>query len=217
VQAAVHAAGIKPVSQNRALGQEEPERPLPGGRSPLDGRHDAAGAVYGSDTVSNPPVRRPLAGRGSEKGRAAIHYRCPARYEGWACPSDERCNGQARYGLAVRLPCPRGLRRFPPTPRATKQLERLYKGRTASERGNARVTIFWGAAEGNVTGARRFHAWVGTVRVVPVGLAALLASAPRWEGALGQTRLGPIAQALRAAGAASPGSAAGVGGGCVEE
>ena len=101
--------------------------------------------------------------------------------------------------MAVRIPCDLDLRRFPPIPRATKQFERLYKGRTASERVNARLKIFWGADDGNVTGARRFHALVGVVMVVHVGLGTLLASAPRWEGRLGCTRLGPIAQALPAA------------------
>jgi hypothetical protein len=214
VHAALHTAGIKPVIHNRALGKGDQERPLPGGRYPLNVVHDEAGTVFCHDMVPNPPVRRPMACIGYEKDREAIKYRCPARQEGWTCPSDARCNGQTRYGLTVRIPCALDLRRFPPIPRATKQFERLYKGRTASERVNARLKIFWGADDGNVTGARRFHAWVGTVLVVHVGLATLLAGAPRWEGTLGQTRLGPIAQALRAAGAVdAPASAAGVGSG----
>ena len=65
------------------------------------------------------------------------------------------------------------------------------------ERVNARLKIFWGADDGNVTGARRFHAFVGVVMVVQVLFATLLAKAPRWEGTLGQTRLGPVAEALR--------------------
>ena len=89
------------------------------------------------------------------------------------------------------------LRRFPPIPRGTKEFERLYKGRTAVERVNARLKIFWGADDGNVTGSRRFHAFVGAVMVVHLVFAALLAKAPRWEGTLGQTRLGPVAEALR--------------------
>jgi len=35
------------------------------------------------------------------------------------------------------------------------------------------------------------------VMIVHIGLATLLASAPRWEGTLGKTRLGPIQKALR--------------------
>jgi hypothetical protein len=53
-----------------------------------------------------------------------------------------------------------------------------------------------GADDGNVTGARRFHAFVGAVRVVHLVFATPLAKAPRWEGTLGQTRLGPVAEAL---------------------
>jgi len=61
----------------------------------------------------------------------------------------------------------------------------------------SRLKIFWGADDGNIRGSRRFHAFVGAVMVVHIGLATLLASAPRWEGTLGKTRLGPIQKALR--------------------
>ena len=47
------------------------------------------------------------------------------------------------------------LRRFPSLPRATKLFERLYKGRTAVERLNARLKIFWGIDDGQVYGAVR--------------------------------------------------------------
>jgi hypothetical protein len=201
VHATLQRAGIKPLIQNRALWKEEPERVLPGQRYPLHLVHDEAGTVYCYDQQSQPPVRHRMAYIGYEKDRQALKYRCPARHEGWTCPSDARCNGTRTAGLAVRIPCELDLRRFPPIPRATKQFERLYKGRTAVERVNARLKLFWGADDGNVTGARRFHAWLGTVLVVHVGLAVLLASAPRWEGRLGWTRLGPIAQALQRAGA----------------
>ena len=65
------------------------------------------------------------------------------------------------------------------------------------ERVNARRKIFWGADDGNVTGARRFHGFVGAVMVVQLVFATLLAQAPRGQGTLGQTRLGPLAKALR--------------------
>jgi hypothetical protein len=110
---------------------------------------------------------------------------------------EEVCNAGKSYGLTVRVPQEIDLRRFPPIPRATKQFERLYKGRTAAERVNARLKLFGGADDGTVTGTRRFHAFVGAVLVVHLGLATLLASAPRWEGRQGQTRLSPIAAALQ--------------------
>jgi hypothetical protein len=125
-----------------------------------------------------------------------VKYRGPARHEDWDCPSDERCNAGRDWGLTARVPCELDLRRFPPIPRATKEFERLYKGRTAVARVNARLKIFWGADDGNVTGARRFQALVGTVLVGQRVFATLLAKAPRWEGTLGQTRLSPIAEAL---------------------
>jgi hypothetical protein len=188
---------IKPVIQNRALWREEPERPLPGDRAPRHVVHDEAGTVYCYDTLSDPPVRHPMACAGSEKDRGTIKYRCPARHEGWACPSQAKCDAGRSYGLQVRIPCELDLRRFPPIPRATQQFERLYRGRTAVERVNARLKIFWGADDGNIVGARRFHAFVGAVMVVHLTFATLLAQAPRWEGTLGQTRLGPVAKALR--------------------
>jgi hypothetical protein len=191
------AHGIKPVIQNRAQWKEEPERPLPGGRYPLHLVHDESGTVFCYDTVSGPPVRHQMSYVGYDRGRGTVKYRCPARHEGWDCPSEDRCNTGKSYGLAVRIPCALDLRRFPPIPRATKEFERRYRGRTAAERVNARLKIFWGADDGNVTGARRFHAFVGVILVVHLLLATLLAKAPRWEGTLGQTRLGPVAEALR--------------------
>ena len=197
VHETLHSHGIKPVIQNRALWQTEPERVLPGGRFPLHLVHDEAGTVYCYDTVSDPPVRHRMSYIGHDPDRGTVRYRCPAVHEGIPCPSQEKCNRGKSYGLTARIPCALDLRRFPPVPRATQASERLYKGRTAAERVNARLKIFWGADDGNVTGSRRFHAFVGVVMVVHLVFAVLLAQAPRWEGTLGQTRLGPVAEALR--------------------
>ena len=106
------------------------------------------------------------------------------------------CNAGKSYGLTVRVPRDIDLRRFPVLPRATKKFERLYKGRTAVERVNARLKIFWGADDGNITGSRRFFALLGIILVVHAGFATLLAMAPRRTGTLGQTKLTPIAKAL---------------------
>jgi Transposase DDE domain/Transposase domain (DUF772) len=219
VHEALAEQGIKPVIQHQAHWPKDGEQEkVVGGRVPLNVVYDEAGTVHCYDTTSAPPVRQPMACIGYEKDRQAIKYRCPARQQGWDCPSDSKCNAGKKLGLAVRIDCTLDWRRFPPIPRATQQFERRYKGRTASERVHARLKLFWGADDGNVTGARRFHAWVGAVLVVHLGLALLLAAAPRWEGRLGGTRLGPIAQALAAAvadgatGGAGP-AAAGAGAG----
>jgi hypothetical protein len=195
----LHQEGIKPLIRNRALWKEEPfERPIPGpaGRYPLNVLHDEAGTIYCYDVTSNPPVRHRMAYMGYEKDRGTLKYRCPARHEGWSCVNDERCNAGKEFGLIVRVPCELDLRRFPPIPRATLQFEKRYKGRTAVERVNARMKIFWGVDDGNITGARRFHAYVGAVMVICVAFATLLAKTPRREGSMGDTRLGPIALAL---------------------
>jgi len=189
--------GIQPVIQNRALWKGEPERMLPGHDGTSNIVYDEAGTVYCYDKVSDPPVRQRMAYIGHEPARGTVKYRCPARHGGWHCPSHKRCNARKKYGKTVRVKCELDLRRFPPIPRATKQFERLYKGRTAVERVNGRFKIFWGADDGNVTGAPRFHAHVAVVLLVHLGLATLLAMAPRRAGVLGQTRLTPVARALR--------------------
>ena len=193
----LHAAGIKPLIENRALWKSEPERMLPGhtGRSNLV--YDESGTVYCYDKVSNPPVRHRMAYVGHEAKRGTLKYRCPARHEGWTCPSDARCNEGLRYGVVARIKSELDLRRFPPIPRATKQFERLYNGRTAVERVNARLKLYWGADDGNVIGARRFHAMAGMVLLVHLAMATTLARTGRSETkTLGGTRLGPIAKAL---------------------
>ena len=69
------------------------------------------------------------------------------------------------------------LRRFPPIPRTTKEFERRYKGRTAVERVNARLKLFWGADDGNVKGAARFHGHVASIMLVHAAIATFLAPA----------------------------------------
>ena len=190
--------GISPLVQMRSLWKTDLERMLPGHDGNSNVVYDEAGTIYCYDKVSAPPVRRAMAYIGHEAARGTLKYRCPACHGGLQCPSFERCNAGKSYGKTVRVKREIDLRRFPPIPRATKTFEREYKGRTAVERVNARMKIFWGADDGNVTGAERFHANVGVVMLVHIGLATLLAASPRREGTLGQTRLSPIAQALQA-------------------
>jgi hypothetical protein len=184
----------------KPLGVEgEPERPLPGGRLPRQLVHDEARTVFCYDTVSASPGRHKMSNVGYEESQGTVRYRCPTQHEGWECPSDVKYNPGLDWGLRARIPCTLDLRRFPPIPRATKEFERLYRGRTPVDGVNTQLKIFWGADDGDVTGARRFHAFVGAVMVVQVMFATLLAQVPGWEGRLGQTRLGPVAEALRQA------------------
>jgi len=194
--------GIRPLIQMRHLWQTEPERMLPGhdGSSNIVYKED--GTIYCYDKVSEPPVRHRMAYIGSEPERQTLKYRCPARHEGWDCPMTTTCNAGKSYGKTVRVDRALDPRRFPSLPRATKKFERMYKGRTAVERLNARLKIFWGVDDGNVTGSRRFVAQVGVVLAVHVAFATLLAAAPRREGTLGKIGLSPIAAALRAQAAA---------------
>lgn len=189
--------GIKAVIENRSLWKEETERMLPGHDGTSNIVYDEAGTVYCYDRVSEPMVRHRMAYIGYEPLRETIKYRCPAKHEGWECPMSAVCNAGKSYGKTVRVPREIDLRRFPAIPRATKKFERLYCGRTAVERVNARLKVFWGVDDGNIAGARRFVAEVGAVMVVHATFATLLAMAPRREGTLGKMRLSPIARALR--------------------
>lgn len=192
----LHDEGIKAIIQNRNFKLEEPEKVL-GGRTPLNIVYDQAGTVFCYDKASATPVRHAMAYIGHEAERGTLKYRCPARHQGWKCASDVICNGDRGYGLTVRVKQESDLRRFPSVPRATKQFERLYAGRTAVERVNGRLKIFWGIDDGQVYGARRFHAHVGAVMVVHLAFATLLAQTARAEGSYGGMKLSPIAKALR--------------------
>jgi hypothetical protein len=194
----LNRAGIAPIIQNRSLwdaGKREEVLPGRDGRSNVV--YDEAGTVYCYDQASDPPVRHRMAYIGSEKSRGTLKYRCPAAHEGWECPMSPVCNAGKTYGMTVRVKREIDFRRFPPVPRATKKFERLYKGRTAVERVNGRVKLFWGADDGNIAGSSRFYAFLGTIMVVHIGMATLLAAAPRREGTLGKASFGPIAKALR--------------------
>ncbi len=217
VHGLLSGTGITPLIQMRHLWQTEPERMLPGhdGSSNIVYKED--GTIYCYDKVSEPPVRHRMAYIGHEPQRQTLKYRCPARHEGWDCPMTTICNAGKSYGKTVRVDRQLNPRRFPSLPRATKKFERMYKGRTAVERLNARLKVFWGVDDGNLTGSRRFVAPVGVVLAVHGAFATLLATAPRREGTLGKIRLSPIAAALRAPAAAKqPQSAAQVEGGHAE-
>lgn len=198
VHALLKRRKIRPVIRNRCMWNDERERVLEG--AGIDNVvYDEAGTVYCYDMVSNPPVRHQMAYIGHEPSRGTLKYRCPAEHESWRCACSKRCNRGKSYGMTVRVKQETNLRRFPDIPRATKKFERLYKGRTASERVIARSKIFWGVDDGNVGGGASFHANVGIVMVVHLGLATLLARAPRRDPKrrLGQTRLSSVAKALQ--------------------
>ncbi len=202
----LNQAEITPVIQIRALWKTEPERMLPGHDGTSNVVYDELGTIYCYDKVSEPPIRHKMSFIGHEPERETLKYRCPAKHEGWECPMSPVCNAGKSYGKTVRVPREVDLRRFPALPRATKKFERMYKGRTAVERVNARLKLFWGVDDGNVKGSRRFVTQVGVVMAVHAAFATLLASAPRREGTLSPTSLSPVAEALRAAVAAKAAS-----------
>ena len=187
---------IKPVIQIRNCWQNQTEKLVPGQEQRGNIVHDEAGTVFCVDTTGETPVKHKMAYVGHEADRGTLKYRCPARHENWNCPMSAICNAGKSYGLTVRVKQDTDLRRFPPIPRATKKFEELYKGRTAVERANARLKVFWGADDGNISGGARFHGLFSTVMIVHATFAKLLAAAPRHGGVLNQTRLSTISQAL---------------------
>jgi hypothetical protein len=194
----LHQAGVKPLIQNRCCWPKDGEQEkVIGGRVPLHVVHDEAGSVYCYDTVSQVPVRRRMSYAGHEKSRGTLKYRCPAKVEGFVCASDSKCNAGKSYGMTVRVPQEIDWRRFPSIPRASRQFERLYKGRTSVERVNDRLKVWWGIDDGNVVGSRRFCAHVAAVLIVHLAFATLLAKAQRSEGSFGTMKLTPIAKKLR--------------------
>jgi hypothetical protein len=197
VHAMLKRHGVRPVIQQRSMWEDKETRLLEGAGIG-NVCYDEAGTLYCYDMVSDPAVCHRMAYIGHEPSRGTLKYRCPAEHESWRCPSSKRCNAGKRYGMTVRVKQELDLRRFPPIPRATKKFERLYKGRSAVERVNARLKVFWGVDDGNVGGGASFHANVGVVMVVHIGLATLLAGARRRDPKrrLGQTRLSPVAKAL---------------------
>jgi Transposase DDE domain/Transposase domain (DUF772) len=197
VHAVLSGKGITPLIEMRGLWQTDPERMLPGHDGTSNVVYTEDGTIYCYDKVSDPPVRHKMSYIGHEPERETVKYRCPAKHEGWECPMSTICNAGKSYGKTVRVPRGVDPRRFPSLPRATKKFERMYKGRTAVERVNARLKVFWGMDDGNVTGSRRFFAQVGVALAVHAVFATLLASAPRREGTLGKINLSPIARALR--------------------
>lgn len=193
----LHERDIKPVIQNRTCWPKEGEQEkVIGGRVPLHVVHDEAGTVYCYDTTGVVPIRRAMSYAGHEKDRGTLKYRCPAKVEGFTCGSEAKCNAGKSYGMTVRVDQEIDLRRFPSIPRSTPSFERLYKGRTAVERVNDRMKVFWGLDDGNVVGARRFCAHVSAVLVIHLACATLLAKAQRKEGSFGTLRLSPIAKKL---------------------
>lgn len=197
VHALLQARHVRPLIEIRSMWKDEQDRPLPGSEeSPAPLYYDEAGTVFCYDMTTEKPVRHPMAYVGYEKDRQCLKYRCPARQQNWRCPSERRCNQGRAWGLTLRVPQEQDLRRFPSIPRATQKFERLYNGRTSVERVNARLKVFWGADDGNVTGAARFWANVSTVMLVHLAFATLLAKTPRRDGTLGKLRLSPIQKAL---------------------
>jgi hypothetical protein len=182
------------VIQVRALWQEEKEKPL---RVGLPVVYDETGTAFCYDTVRDPPVKRPLACIGLGEGARDGERAGPGEARGPALPEP----GEVHRGEGVRADGAGPVRRRPATLPGHWPCDAAVRaalpGSDGGGAGERPAEGLWGVDDGNVNGARRFHAQVGVVRVVHRALARWLAMQPRWEGGpLGQMNLSPIAQAL---------------------
>jgi len=129
---------IRPVFALRDTAQDgEDGEPLEGARNVLLGDD---GQVYCYATDKGKTVKQAMRAWGFEVKRGALKYRCPAAVLGTDCPEREKC-GASRYGRVVRVKNHLDWRRFGPVARGTPQWKRLYAGRTACERVNARLKV----------------------------------------------------------------------------
>ena len=84
-----------------------------------------------------------------------------------------------------------------PAHRQTNQFERFCKDRTTVERANARLKIYCGADDSNVTGSALFHAFFGLIIAMHAGTAIMLAAAPRNDGKFATTHLSYVGRQPR--------------------
>jgi len=128
------------------------------------------GHVYCYTSRRGQIIRQAMAPWGFEKDRGTLKYRCPAAVMGTRCPDRERC-GSSAYGRVVRVKNHADWRRFGPLARGTKQWKRLYKGRTACERVNARLKRGLGLGDLTVRGKANVGLQVDLGILVLYGLA----------------------------------------------
>lgn len=193
---------IKPLIQLRKNPHGPKEELVPNRQGLRQFVYNDQGDVLCYDTLSEPPIQRPMAFHGYDSANDTLKYRCPAKAFGFTCKSLEKCNGASEFGKTIRISPQLDPRRFPEIPRATKTFERLYKGRTAVERVFAREKVLFKIDDTKLSGSGRYIARVETVLLAQLALGRLLASVPRDEpsaSTLGRARLSPIAQRLEAA------------------
>lgn len=201
LRALVAKEEIKPLFQISSRWEDRSEQWLPCDEGTSNLVIDEAGALHCYDRTSKPIVRRPMADLGYEAQWDTIKYRCPARQEGWNCPHDAACNAGHPRDRTVHVARAMDLRHSSSIGRTTKTFERMYGLHTCTQRVNARLKIFWGADDGKIAGARRFHAFIGAVMIVHVAFATLLlAGIPRHEPTHNHRHLRPSEQALAGTG-----------------
>lgn len=142
---------VRAVFDLRATARDgEDGEPLAGARNVLLGDD---GHVYCYASERDRTIRQAMRPWGFEADRGTTKYRCPAAVLGTACSERAKC-GSGPYGRVVRVKHDKDWRRFGPMARHTRQWKRLYRGRTACERVNARLKEGMGMDDLHVRGLR---------------------------------------------------------------
>src|SRR5208337_2444144 len=107
---------------------------------------------------------------GFERRRDAQKWRCPAAVLGLQCRGREDCC-EGAYGRLVRVERGSDVRTFCPVARSSGKWERLYKGRTAVERVNARLDVSFGFERHFIRGLAKMRLRCGLALAVMLAMA----------------------------------------------
>lgn len=154
---------IKPVIDIRNAWKDGEETKLVAGLRNVV--YDYCGTVYCYCPKTG--IRRQMACGGFEKKRKALKYRCPAEHYGLTCQGKETCP----VAKAVRIPLEEDRRVFTPVARSSYKWEKLYDKRTAVERVNARLDVFFGFENHFIRGLKKMTLRVGLALCVMLAMA----------------------------------------------
>ena len=186
--------GIKPVIDTRRLWREEKQEPGFDASSEitrlLDGEaadtivYTERGEVRCCCPVSGTEHR--MAFWGFEAERGTLRYRCPAAAQGTTCAGRAECERRSlgrptAFGRVVRVPLATDWRIFTPIPRHTPGWKKLYAGRTAVERVNARIDQVFGFEKHTIRGLAKMQARMGLALAVMLALAVAAVRIGRGE------------------------------------
>lgn len=140
---------IKPVIDIRNMWRDpDATRVLPG--------HPTVTYSYRGEVFCHDPVTgqaHTMSNGGFDKTRHALKKRCPARFAGISCTSQDAC--PVAQGIRISLKTDRRI--FTPIDRASYQWAREYDRRTAVERVNSRLDVSFGLERHTIRGLQKMQ------------------------------------------------------------